>query len=169
MEKQQPFLERYLPELVYGGFDGCITTFAVVAGSVGANLESSIIIVLGLANLLADGFAMSIGAYLSTKATVKNDKENKSPVWIGISTYIAFVAIGFIPLFIYIMDYLVKVKGNLFLLSICFTLLGFLIIGWLKTYVNKRNPIKGVIETVLLGAFAATVAYSVGSLLKGLI
>ncbi|MGB5203795.1 MAG: VIT1/CCC1 transporter family protein [Eudoraea sp.] len=47
--------------------DGCVTTFAVVAGSVGAGLDSAIIIILGFANLLADGFAMSVGAYLSNK------------------------------------------------------------------------------------------------------
>lgn len=60
--------QDYLGEFVYGGIDGSVTTFAVVAGSVGAGLESSVIIILGFANLLADGFAMSVGAYLSTKS-----------------------------------------------------------------------------------------------------
>lgn len=75
MLKDKPFfktVENYLGEFVYGGIDGCITTFAVVAGSVGAGLESSIIIILGFANLFADGFAMSVGAYLS----VKSEREN---------------------------------------------------------------------------------------------
>ena len=62
-------LEAYLPEFVFGGIDGSVTTFAVVSGSVGAGLESSVIIILGLANLLADGFAMSVGAYLSAKTS----------------------------------------------------------------------------------------------------
>lgn len=60
--------DKYLGPFVYGGIDGCVTTFAVVAGAVGAGLESSIIIILGFANLLADGFSMSIGAYLSSKS-----------------------------------------------------------------------------------------------------
>ncbi|MEL6132877.1 MAG: VIT1/CCC1 transporter family protein [Bacteroidota bacterium] len=60
--------EEYLGEFVYGGIDGSVTTFAVVAGSVGADLSISVILILGLANLLADGFAMSVGAYLSTKS-----------------------------------------------------------------------------------------------------
>ena len=67
--------EKYLGEFVYGGIDGCVTTFAVVAGSVGAGLDSAIIIILGFANLLADGFAMSVGAYLSNKT--KKDNYNK--------------------------------------------------------------------------------------------
>ncbi|MCP4122297.1 MAG: hypothetical protein GY751_11130 [Bacteroidetes bacterium] len=69
--------QTYLPEFVYGGIDGCVTTFAVVAGSVGANLDVSIIVILGLANLLADGFAMSVGGYLSAKSTLANFEKHK--------------------------------------------------------------------------------------------
>lgn len=69
--------EKYLGEFVYGGIDGCVTTFAVVAGAVGADLGSSIIIILGFANLLADGFAMSVGAYLSTKSEKGNFQKHR--------------------------------------------------------------------------------------------
>lgn len=69
--------QTYLGEFVYGGIDGSVTTFAVVAGSVGAGLDSAIIIILGFANLLADGFSMSIGAYLSTKSEQANFEKIK--------------------------------------------------------------------------------------------
>jgi len=59
---------QYIGDLVYGGLDGIITTFAVVSGVAGANLGSGVILVLGLANLLADGFSMGTGAYLSAKS-----------------------------------------------------------------------------------------------------
>ena len=74
------FLDRfqdYLGEFVYGGIDGSVTTFAVVAGAVGAGLDSAIIIILGFANLLADGFAMSVGAYLSSKSERDNYYKHK--------------------------------------------------------------------------------------------
>lgn len=58
----------YLRDFVYGGIDGAVTTFAVVAGVVGAGLSPSIIIILGLANLLADGFSMAASNYLGTRA-----------------------------------------------------------------------------------------------------
>ncbi|NNE27352.1 MAG: hypothetical protein HKN09_10960 [Saprospiraceae bacterium] len=70
-------IEKYLSEFVYGGIDGCVTTFAVVAGAVGASLDTGIIIILGFANLLADGFAMSIGAYLSAKSDLDNFNKYK--------------------------------------------------------------------------------------------
>lgn len=79
------FIEKfqdYLGEFVYGGIDGSITTFAVVAGAVGAGLDSSVIIILGFANLFADGFAMSIGAYLAAKSEKENyEKHKKIEYW----------------------------------------------------------------------------------------
>lgn len=58
----------HLKDVVYGGIDGAVTTFAIVAGVEGAGLSSSIIIVLGVANILADGFSMAAGNYSGTKA-----------------------------------------------------------------------------------------------------
>jgi vacuolar iron transporter family protein len=75
-------LQEYLREFVYGGIDGAVTTFAVVAGGFGANLDAGILIILGLANLLADGFSMSVGAYLSAKSERDNyDKHEKIEYW----------------------------------------------------------------------------------------
>jgi VIT1/CCC1 family predicted Fe2+/Mn2+ transporter len=59
---------QYLGEMVYGGLDGIITTFAVVSGVAGAQLGMNVVLILGLANLLADGFSMGTGAYLSAKS-----------------------------------------------------------------------------------------------------
>ena len=58
----------YLRDLVYGAIDGTVTTFAVVAGVVGADLKTNIVIILGVANLLADGFSMAVSNYLGTRA-----------------------------------------------------------------------------------------------------
>jgi vacuolar iron transporter family protein len=59
---------NYLRDWIYGGIDGTITTFAIVAGVVGADMPGSVVLVLGLANLVADGFAMGAGNYSGTKA-----------------------------------------------------------------------------------------------------
>ncbi|MGB5387129.1 MAG: VIT1/CCC1 transporter family protein [Eudoraea sp.] len=223
--------EKYLGEFVYGGIDGCVTTFAVVAGSVGAGLDSAIIIILGFANLLADGFAMSVGAYLSNKTrkdnynkhkqieywevdnlpelereeirviykeqgfegelleevvnVITSDKdrwvnvmmkeelvmfdEDKSPLVIGSVTYLSFIAIGIIPLLIYVIDYIYTINNDLFLLSSILTGIGFIIIGWLKAFVNQTPFWKGILETLLLGSIAAIVAYFIGDFLERII
>ncbi len=223
--------EAYLGEFVYGGIDGCVTTFAVVAGAVGAGLDSVIIIILGFANLLADGFAMSVGAYLSAKSEKDNynkhkqveywevdnlpeveteeireiyrakgfegelleqvvevitaDKDrwvdvmmkeelhmmedSKSPFYMGLVTYISFILIGLIPLLTYVWDYFNPIEGNLFLIASILTAIGFIIVGFLKTYVTETKIVKGVLETLALGVIAALVAYFVGDFLEHII
>ena len=173
--------KAYLSEFVYGGIDGCVTTFAVVAGAYGAELSSSIVIILGFANLLADGFAMSVGAYLSHKteqeAFLKGEDNSalsigntmKSPLKIGGVTYFSFILIGVIPLLIYVIDYIRPIPGNLFIIAAILTGLGFVFIGWLKSYVNRVSYIKGIVETVILGAIAAVVAYFIGDFLESII
>lgn len=66
-----PLMRLHLRDAVLGGMDGCITTFAIVAGAAGASLETLIVIILGFSNLIADGLSMSIGNYLG----VKSEKE----------------------------------------------------------------------------------------------
>ena len=58
----------YLKDIVLGGIDGAVTTFAIVAGVVGAGLSARVILILGIANLIADGFSMAAGNYSGTKA-----------------------------------------------------------------------------------------------------
>ena len=61
-----------LRDIVYGGIDGSVTTFAIVAGVAGAGLSPFVIVALGLANVLADGFSMAAGNYSGTKAELDN-------------------------------------------------------------------------------------------------
>ncbi|NNE86571.1 MAG: hypothetical protein HKN27_00720 [Silicimonas sp.] len=65
---------QYLREMVFGGIDGAVTTFAIVAGVEGAGLSHGIILALGAANILADGFSMAAGNYSGTKAEVDDRK-----------------------------------------------------------------------------------------------
>lgn len=57
-----------LRDVIYGAIDGAVTTFAIVAGVVGAELSTKVIMALGIANVLADGFSMAAGNYSGTKA-----------------------------------------------------------------------------------------------------
>ncbi|MEX2028496.1 MAG: VIT1/CCC1 transporter family protein [Candidatus Curtissbacteria bacterium] len=59
---------KFIGDFIYGANDGTITTFAVVAGAVGASLSPNIIIILGFANLLADGISMGASNYLGGKS-----------------------------------------------------------------------------------------------------
>lgn len=59
---------NYLRDWIYGGIDGSVTTFAVVTGVAGAGLSPLVVLIMGFANLVADGFSMAASNYLGTKA-----------------------------------------------------------------------------------------------------
>ena len=67
---------NYIRDVVFSANDGLITTFAVAAGAAGAGLTSSVVIVLGLANMLADGLAMALGSYLGAKSRLDFEKNS---------------------------------------------------------------------------------------------
>ena len=67
-----PLLKWSIEDFVYGATDGAVTTFAIVAGVVGASLSPSVVLILGFANLFADGFAMAIGNFLSSKSRIES-------------------------------------------------------------------------------------------------
>lgn len=60
--------QGFLKDSIYGAIDGAVTTFAVISSAAGAGLGSGIVIVLGLANLFADGFSMAAGNFSGTRA-----------------------------------------------------------------------------------------------------
>ncbi len=71
-----------IEDFVYGATDGAVTTFAIVAGVVGASLSPSVVLILGFANLFADGFSMAIGNYLSAKSRIEYvERQRKREEW----------------------------------------------------------------------------------------
>lgn len=174
--------EQYLGEFVYGAIDGTVTTFAVVAGAAGANLSSKVIVILGFANLIADGFSMGASAYLSAKSErdlkLRNHREaggkedehdhGETPLQDGLTTFGAFVVVGLVPFILYVIDGIFAFNisaDNLFLWSAILTGLTFIAIGLLKARVTKTQQFKAAAETLLLGAIAAALAYVLGDLL----
>lgn len=175
--KIKQHFEDYLSEFVYGGIDGAVTTFAVVAGATGARFDTKVILVLGFANLIADGFSMGVGSYLSTKSEqelmVKRNesiKDEPSPIINGSTTYVSFILVGLVPLLAYTADYLFTLNlSNLFMVASGLTALAFALIGYLKSRVSKSNVTKSILETMVLGVLAAGFAYVLGDLLERVI
>lgn len=165
-------LGEYIGDLVYGANDGIITTFAVVAGVAGANLSPAIVVILGVANLIADGFSMATSNYLARKsekeylekttgviAELKNHPLNNALV-----TFFAFVVAGAIPL----IPYLFGVKENVFYWAIFATSVALFTVGSLRTLVTGIRWWLAGLEMFAIGAVAAGVAYGIGNLLGNL-
>lgn len=169
-------LSQYFPQFVYGAFDGIVTTFAVVAASAGAGLSSTVVIVLGLTNLLADGFSMGASAYLShqseTKPNTSNKRHPKSHSFAkGMATFIAFViasAVPLIPFFVAFGNGNQADSRTLFITSCLAALFMFILVGLGKAYRRPwRSVLGSIVEVVILGALAAALPYLLGYLLAG--
>lgn len=174
VDKIKQHFEDYLSEFVYGGIDGAVTTFAVVAGATGARFDVKILLVLGFANLIADGFSMSVGSYLSTKSEQElmikrgeSIKDEPSPVINGATTYASFILVGLVPLLAHSVDVMFDLQlPNVFAIACALTASAFVGIGFLKSRVSKAPLLKSILETLILGVIAASLAYVLGDLLE---
>lgn len=164
------YKEKYLAEFIYGGIDGIVTTFAIVAGVVGAGLDPAIVLILGISNVLADGFSMASSNYLSEKAEDSlGNGNNKRPFKTALATFTSFVLLGIAPLLSFFLELLFGwFSGKQFLISCILTSLAFIVVGVVRGKITKQNRFKAALETLLVGGIAASVAYAVGALLHNL-
>ena len=216
----------YLRDWVYGGIDGTVTTFAIMAGVVGANLSPTVVVVLGLANLLADGFSMAAGNYTGTRAerdeydqlrrmeerhialapegereevrqifrakgfegealesavdVITKHRESwidtmmteehgmpavsRSPIHAALYTFVAFVACGSVPLLPYLLGLAAPEWPSAIMTGATFFAIGSFRSRW-----SPKPWWQAGSETLLIGMLAASVAYFIGYLLKGLV
>jgi len=222
---------EYIGDFVYGALDGIVTTFAVVSGVTGAGLSTTIILILGFANLLADGLSMAAGNYLGTKSEqeyykkekeretweiehvpegekeeireiysrkgfkgrdleraveiITSDKETwvktmmleelnmvedkKSPIKAGMVTFIAFFALGLIPVFAYTVSYLFAFQSDLFLITVILTLVTIFVVGSVRSLVIKKKWYIAGLEMLIIGGAVAIASYYAGFFISTLI
>ena len=223
---------RYLSDFVYGAIDGTVTTFAVVSGVAGAALPAEIIVILGLANLVGDGFSMAASNFLGTRTnhqllqraramerrhiqldpegereeirqiyaqkgfvgeqlenivqTLTADEEQwvntmlkdelgfrlstPSAIRAAAMTFIAFLAVGVIPLLSFIIQLVVPMSLDAaYAYSSLSTAVAFFSVGAAKSlFVDQRWYTSGL-ETLAIGGTAASLAYLVGALIRGIV
>lgn len=221
----------YLKDFVYGGLDGAVTTFAVVSGVAGAGLSANIVLILGVANLIGDGFSMAAGNFMGTRAeqeqlaklrrtelrhiehvpdgeraeireifkqkgfegelleqvvdVITSDEHRWvetmlqeehgisltpiSALRAALTTFIAFIFIGFLPLVPFVASWLgISMTNQPYLASTLLTGGAFFLIGAAKSrFVDHHWAFAGA-ETLFVGGIAAGLAYLCGVLLAGL-
>ncbi len=157
---------------VFGATDGIITTFAVVASVAGANLSPSIVLIMGIANMLGDGVSMGLGDYLGERSerlvVSKGECEDACKgVWkTGVVTFTAFVIAGVFPLLPYFLEaFGVPIAHeSQFMYSIISTMITLFVVGSLRTIIVPIAWWKNGLEMLLVGSAAASVAYLFGYL-----
>ena len=156
---------HYLRDLVYGANDEIITTFAVISGITGASLQSCTAVIVGMANLLADGFSMGASNFLSIRseeavlAIRKEPAREPFPLRHGLATFLAFVLAGSIPL----LPYAIGMGAHGFVVGAGITLLTLFTVGLLRALITDLHWLRAGMEMLAVGALAAGVAYTVGA------
>jgi VIT1/CCC1 family predicted Fe2+/Mn2+ transporter len=216
----------HVSDAVLGAIDGCVTTFAVVAGAYGAGFPAMVALVLGFANLLADGFSMAVSNYESVRAqqeyveSIRRTEEHhieqipdgereeirqifagkgfhgalleeivetitrNRALWVdtmlqeeyglqttflnpwkaGGTTFVAFLAVGAIPLLPMLVPGLDPARQ--FLISSGLACVMFFAIGMLKSLIFARPVLKAGLQTLATGGAAAGLAFAAGTVLR---
>ena len=163
---------HYIRDMVYGANDGIITTFAVVAGVTGGELSPRAVLIVGAANLFADGLSMGVGNYLSirsnesARAAENLPEEEANPARHGIATFLSFFAAGAIPLVPYVTP---LVDSSRLAASIFLTFGGLFLIGSLRSLVTIDRWWIAGLEMLALGAVVAVGAYASGAFVSWLV
>jgi len=163
---------HYIRELIYGANDGIITTFAIVAGVAGGGLSLPVVLIMGAANLLADGLSMAVGNYLSIRShesvleAQDLPEEEASPIRHASATFLAFVGAGIVPLVPFVLP---TFPADRFVSSIALTLAAMFLVGASRSLIARVRWWTAGLEMLSLGGIVAAVAYGSGRLVATMV
>lgn len=173
---KNPFI-RFSREIIYGGLDGIITTFAVIAGFTGAqsgntaNLTISTVLLFSFANLFSDASSMALGNLLSARTEIKKNLNKHinqfidNPFFTSIATFLSFITFGMIPIIPYLFF-----KGidttDIFYIACLLSGFSLIVLGVVRMLITKESWYKSIGEVAIIGGSSASIAYIVGTFFK---
>ena len=165
-------VRHYIRDLVYGASDGIVTTFAVVSGVAGGALSPTAVLIVGAANLAADGLSMGVGNFLSIRAherarAAENLPEEETyPSKHGLATFAAFILAGSVPL----LPYLARLDaGDAVAWSVALTLSTMFGLGAARGFATDETWWKAGLESLIMGSVVAAAAYGAGAAVASLV
>jgi VIT1/CCC1 family predicted Fe2+/Mn2+ transporter len=162
-QRIRPAIGNYLPDLVYGANDGIVTTLVVIASVTGAALAPTVVLILGIANLVADGFSMGTSNVLSIRSTLTaaDRPRLRDASRNGAATFGAFVAAGLLPLSAYLLPLSDEVRFPAACVLAAVALFG---VGACRSLFSDRPWLIAGVEMLSLGTIASVVAYAIGAM-----
>ena len=170
-------IKRFSREIIYGGLDGIITTFSVIAGFTGAQSNNthvyaiSTVLLFSFAKLFSDATSMALGNFLSERTEIKKFKKahiNKlidNPISTSLATFISFIIFGLIPTIPYLYSKQLPYQ-TLFIYSVGLTLSSLILLGLVRFYITHERWYKGTLEVLVIGVVSAFIAYLVGTFFR---
>jgi VIT1/CCC1 family predicted Fe2+/Mn2+ transporter len=171
LERERPDqgVGHYLRDIVNGACDGVVTTLAVVAGATGASFAPRVGIVLGIVNLVADGFSMGASNYLGLKSELEQRGASvalEAPLRHGLATALAFVLAGGVPLIAFALG---LPSAAQFPVAIALALGALAFVGGARSSFTQQPRVRCAAEMVAVGGAASAVAYVLGLLVDPLL
>lgn len=163
---------HYIRDLVYGALDGIVTTFAVVAAVTGGALSTNAVLIVGIANLIADGLSMGVGNYLGIRSEESARRREalpeleSQPARHGVATLLAFVMAGSVPLLPYLIPGLAE---DPFVTATALTLVALFGVGAVRSIVTIEGWLVSGLEMLGLGVLVAAAAYGSGALIASML
>lgn len=156
-EKRSP---SYLQDFIYGAIDGTVTTFAVVAGVDGANLDEAIVVTANRERWIETMMTEQLGL----------SPTGRSELHAAFATFCAFVTVGFLPLLVFVYELATPGEvGHTFTWSAVMTAAAFVVVGAVKARFVDQRWWRSALETLAVGGTAAALAYAAGALLQQLL
>jgi len=160
-------IRKYLPDLIYGANDGIVTTLAVISGVVGASLSTRVILILGFANLLADGFSMGASNVLARRSeTASEIAPLLRSARHGVATFLGFLVAGFVPLAAYVVPW---GPSDRFQFAVGMAFVTLFLVGAGRAAFTNRSALRAGIEMLSIGALATLLAYLIGAIAARLV
>lgn len=162
-------LGHYLRDMVYGALDGVITTLAVVSGARGAELDPRIGLILGIANLTADGLSMGASNYLGLRSELEQTGisiAKEMPWRHGIATSLAFAVVGAAPLLAYALP---RPEGiTVFQAAVMLAVIALAVVGGIRARYVGKAIWRSALEVLAVAAAASGTAYTIGAVVERL-
>ena len=153
--RSQQTIGKYLPD------------FVVEAGVVGASLSDNVVIIMGFANLVADGISMAASNILGRRSEAQSARPSlKSVGPHGLATFIGFVAAGIVPLLAYLLPWF---QDTRFSAATILALVTLFAVGAGRTFFTGRSWLASGMEMLVIGGAAACAAYLIGALVASII
>ena len=160
---------NYLPSIVYGGSDGAVSYFSLMAGAYGAGLPIKMLIAIGISNIFADAFSMASADYLSEDS--RSEGERDQAFRSATVTFFSFLTVGLFPLLPSLYAYNngqaeTHVSLFIFILSTTLTILAFSFIGYLRGKILLRSKWRTIMQSIMICSISAAVAYYIGEMVS---
>ncbi|MEK7559369.1 MAG: VIT1/CCC1 transporter family protein [Patescibacteria group bacterium] len=157
--------EDYLRSIIFGFQDALVSTTGVIAGvSIGTQIKE-IVLLAGIVTITVEALSMGVGQYMSEKAVHQMDRTGKHTdnlYLVGGFMFISYFLGGLVPLLpIIIFNFPLASY-----ISIGAALSGLFILGFLKAYIVKVNPLRSALEIFILGGITTAIGIIIGKLLR---